>query len=145
MNETTPRPRWITATVAGLLVMIVWTMVIKYVAPIHWLWAERLAGRPAAAPVMWDFWPLAHALLAALLWTRHRWAFAAGVAIAATEAAVVAVKLAAYAGAPDLSFWKLLWLSNKIYVLAFFACLLYVMLGPGRRDLRAARVQETMR
>jgi hypothetical protein len=133
------RPRWLVAAVGGLLVLVVWTLVVKYLVPLHWAWAERLAGRPASAPVMWDAWPLVHAALAALLWTRHPWAWLAGVAVAGAEIVVVAVKLALWASAPDAGFWKLLWLTNKLYVLAFFAALLALLLGPGRAALCATR------
>ncbi|HEX9799135.1 MAG TPA: hypothetical protein VGC00_03090 [Thermoanaerobaculia bacterium] len=135
MSRTGARPGWIVATVAGLGVMIVWTLLVKYLVPLHWSWAERLAGRTAAAPVMWDLWPLAHAALAAALWRRTRWAWRFGVVVAAVEVAVVASKLALFLRAPELDFWHLLWFTNKLYVLAFFACLLSVLLGPGRRAL----------
>jgi hypothetical protein len=130
-------PRWLPAAVLGLVVLIVWTVTIKYLVPIHWFWAERLAGRsPAAAPVMWDAWPLAHLALVYLLWTRHRLAWVAGVTISAAEIVVVATKFAFFLRAPEPTFWRLLWFTNKLYVMLFFACLLFVLLGPGRRDLR---------
>lgn len=133
------RPGWLVATVLALIVMIVWTLVIKYLSPVVWFWSERLAGRdPDAVPVMWDFWPVAHAVLATALWRRSDWARPFGLAIAGVEVAVVVTKLALYLRAPVLDYWHLLWLTNKIYVLAVFACLLYVLAGPGRRALAAA-------
>jgi hypothetical protein len=132
------RPGWLVATVAGLGVMIVWTLGVKYLVPLHWFWAERLAGREAAeAPVMWDLWPLVHAALAVALWRRWRRAWAFGVAVAAAEIAVVTTKFYFYLRAPELGFWRLLWFTNKLYVLVFFGCLLYVLLGPARRQLAA--------
>jgi len=130
------RPRWLVAAVFGLVVMLAWTVVVKYAVPLHWAWAELLAGRdPGAAPVMWDAWPLAHLALALLLWRRHRMAWLAGVVVAAAEVAVVATKFFFFLRAPELTFWKLLWFTNKVYVLLFFAWLLAVLVGPGRRDL----------
>jgi len=115
--------------VFGLVVMAAWTLVIKYLAPILYVVSERAAGRsPGPAPVMWDFWWVAHLALAWLLWRRHAWARAAGMAIAAAEIAVVTVKFIAYMRRPDLSFWRLLWFTNKVYVLAFFVVLLIVFL-----------------
>lgn len=61
MNER-PHPRWVVVTIVGLVVMVTWTVVVKYLVP-------------------------------------------------------------------------LLWFTNKVYVLVFFLCLLYVLLGPGKRDL----------
>jgi len=119
--------------VAGLGVMIVWTLVVKYLVPLHWYWAERLAGRAVArVPVMWDFWPLAHAALGVALWRGARRAWSLAVAVAAAECLVVSVKLVLFARAPEPSLWNLLWLTNKLYVLAFFAVLLGVLLR--RRD-----------
>ena len=50
---------------------------------------------------------------------------------------IVATKFAVYLARPDLSFWRLLWFSNKIYVLAYFVLLLAFLARPGvRRRLR---------
>ena len=120
----------ITIAVLGLVVMATWTLVIKYLAPILYVVSERAAGRsPGGVPVMWDFWWVAHLALAWLLWRRHPWARAAGMAIAASEIAVVTVKFIVYLRRPDLSFWRLLWFTNKVYVLAFFIALMIVLLG----------------
>ncbi len=59
--------------------------------------------------------------------------------LALAESAVVLTKFFFYLRAPEWTFWKLLWFTNKVYVLLFFLCLLYVLLGPGRRDLRTER------
>lgn len=134
-----PRPRWVTATVFALVVMIVWTLTVKYLAPLLWSLSRALAGADEPAPVMWDFWPLTHLALALLLWRGARFAWEFGVALAVAESAVVIAKFALYLRAPDWSFWKLLWFSNKIYVLAFFLCLLTVLLGPGRSSFDTGR------
>ncbi len=122
-------PCWVTCAVFGLVVMVTWTLVIKYLAPILYVASERAAGRaPAGVPIMWDFWWVAHLALAWLLWRRHRRAWAFGVAVSALEIVIVTLKVIAYLRAPDLSFWRLLWLTNKVYVLAFFVVLLIVLL-----------------
>jgi len=131
--SVTGRPVWVTVSVLGLVVMATWTIVIKYLAPCLWAISERAAGRPdAGAPVMWDFWWAAHLMLAWLLWRAHPLARPAGLLIAFVEIAIVAVKLALYSRRPDLSFWKLLWLTNKIYVLGFFSVFLVVLWRRGR-------------
>jgi hypothetical protein len=130
----TTRPAWVTASVLGLIVMATWTLVIKYLAPCLWAASERAAGRAdATAPVMWDFWWVAHLTLAWLLWRGHPLARPAGFVIAPVEIAIVSVKLALFARNPDTSFWKLLWLTNKIYVLGFFVVFLAVLWRRGRR------------
>ena len=122
-------PCWVTCAVFGLVVMVTWTLVIKYLAPVLYFVSERAAGRePPGVPIMWDFWWVAHLLLAWMLWRRHRRAWAFGVAVSALEILIVTVKFVAYLRAPDLSFWRLLWFTNKVYVLAFFVILLVVLL-----------------
>ena len=126
--------RWITLSVLGLVVMATWTLVIKFLVPVLFVLSERAAGRSTdGIPIMWDFWWVAHLTLAWMLWRRRPLAWAAGVAIAAAEVVIVVVKFALYLSSPDLSFWRLLWLTNKVYVLAFFLLLLGLLLRPGAR------------
>jgi hypothetical protein len=49
----------------------------------------------------------------------------------------VVAKLAAWSARPERSFWKLLWLTNKVYVLLFFLWLLALLLSPAGRPQRA--------
>ena len=83
MNDR-QRPTWIAATVGALVVMITWTVVVKYLVPLLFEVSVAVSGESAPASealrgagVMWDFWPLTHLLLAVGLWRRHRfvWAF----------------------------------------------------------------------
>lgn len=136
------QPRGVVVAVLGLTAMIAWTLAVKYLAPWCWFLAERAAGRaPETAPVMWDFWPLVHAALAVTLWRRASWTWTFAVAVALLEIAVVAVKFALFLRAPEWTFWKLLWFTNKIYVLVFFAVFAGWLFGPGRAALRPARVE----
>jgi hypothetical protein len=123
--------------------MVTWTLVVKYLAPLLWLAAQRHAGDSAArAPIMWDLWPLAHLALATLLWRQHPWAWRLGVAVAAAEVAIVLVKLSAWLADPARDFWSLLWASNKLYVLAYFLWLLAVLLRRGPKALVAPAPSE---
>ena len=137
MSGARPEPRgWITASVLGLVVMATWTLVVKFLAPLLWFTAERSAGRfVAAPPIMWDFWWVAHLLLAWLLWRRDRRAWFFGVAVAVVEIAIVITKFTLYLRQPDLDFWRLLWFTNKVYILAFFVLFLALL---ARRDARNA-------
>ncbi|HWM93084.1 MAG TPA: hypothetical protein VN493_20140 [Thermoanaerobaculia bacterium] len=123
--------------VFGLVVMATWTVVVKFLAPVLFYLSERYAGRPIAEPpVMWDFWWVAHLGLAWLLWHRHPLSLPAGLGIAGAESLIVIAKLVIYVRQPDLSFWGLLWLTNKVYVLSFFLFLLvYLSRGNVRRAL----------
>jgi hypothetical protein len=134
------RPRWLVAAVCGLVVMVTWTVVVKYLVPVAWFVAERAAGRaPEAVPVMWDLWPLAHLALAGLLWRRHPWALRAGIAVGAAEWLIVVLKLALFLTEPARDLWSLLWASNKLYVLVYFTWLLAVLLRRGRPGLGVGR------
>jgi hypothetical protein len=127
---------WITFSVFGLVVMATWTLVIKFLAPLLYFASQRAEGHPmAGVPVMWDFWWVAHLALARLLWRRHPWAWACGVVVSVSEVCVVVVKFFLYLGAPDFSFWRLLWFTNKLYVLAFFIFLTVLLFRPGVRSL----------
>jgi hypothetical protein len=128
VGERRCRDGWLTFAVLGLVVMATWSLVIKFLAPVLYVLSERAAGRaPEAVPVMWDFWWVAHLALASLLWRRHPRARVAGIVIAVAEIAIVTIKFIIYLRRPDLSFWRLLWFTNKVYVLAFFTVLLIVL------------------
>lgn len=134
-----------TACVVGLIVMATWTVAIKYLVPVLYFVSERAAGRdPGGIPVMWDFWWVAHLALAWMLAKRHTWAWAAGMSVGVVEVSIVAVKLAFFFARPEFSFWKLLWFTNKIYVIVFFLFLVAFLLTPaGRAALgRRAAVSE---
>ena len=136
------QPRSVVVATLGLVAMIAWTLAVKYLAPWCWFLAERAAGRaPAGVPVMWDAWPLVHATLAVVLWRRPPWAWGFALAVAVAEVAVVSVKFVRFAQAPQWSFWKLLWFTNKIYVLAFFVALAVWLLARGRAALAPARAE----
>lgn len=121
----------------GLVVMATWTVVVKFLAPVLFYLSERYAGRPIAEPpVMWDFWWVAHLGLAWLLWRRHPLCLPAGLGLAAAESLLAFARLVSYVRRPDLSFWGLLWLTNKVFVLGFFLFLLaYLSRGSIRRAL----------
>ncbi|MFL6293391.1 MAG: hypothetical protein ACJ759_21055, partial [Thermoanaerobaculia bacterium] len=105
--------RGIDLCVLGLVVMVTWTVIVKFLAPVLFYAAERQAGRPIAGPpVLWDFWWLAHLGLAWLLWNRLPLALPAGRGLAAAEVLIALGRLAFYLREPDLSFWGLLWLTN---------------------------------
>lgn len=131
--------RGIDLCVLGLVVMAAWTVIVKFLAPVLFYVAERQAGRPIAGPpVLWDFWWLAHLGIAWLLWHRLPVALLAGRGIAAAEVLIGLGKLALYLRQPDLSFWGLLWLTNRLYAVGFFVFLIvYLSRSVIRRALGA--------
>ena len=135
------RPAWVVGAVFGLVAMIVWTLVVKYLVPLLWSASAAWDGRPPgeASHVMWDFWPLTHLALALMLWRGARFAFAAAMTLALAEIAVVSAKFARFLAAPEWSFWKLLWFSNKVYVLLYFVGLVAILALRRRHDFDDAR------
>jgi hypothetical protein len=128
--------RGIDLCVLGLVVMVTWTVIVKFLAPVLFYFAERHAGRPIAGPpVMWDFWWVAHLAIAWLLWHRLPLVLLAGRGIAAAEVLIALGQLALFASRPDLSFWGLLWLTNELYVLGFF---LFLFVYLSRSHIRRA-------
>ena len=141
MKGASVRPAWVVGAVFGLAAMIVWTAVVKYLVPLLWSASAAWDGRPPgeASQVMWDFWPLTHFALALLLWRGARFAFEAALALALAEIAVVSAKFALFLRAPAWSFWKLLWFTNKVYVLLYFVVLVALLALYRRRDFDDAR------
>ncbi len=123
-----------------LLCLATWSIVIKYLDPVLWSLAERWSGRAAPPPpILWDFWPVAHVVLALLLFAPRRGAWSFAVAVSAAEIAVVSVKFVSFLADPVWSFQRLSWFTNKIFVLATFLALLPLLLrGDVRRELSEA-------
>lgn len=118
--------------VIGLTVMITWTIVIKYLLPL----LDRIA-RPEAAdhlPYLWDAWPVAHAVMAWALVARPRAAWLIAFVVSAAEVGVVVTKFALFLSNPEWDLSRLLWFTNKCYVLAFFAVMTVVLLHPAMRS-----------
>ena len=125
---------WAVFSVLGLVVLATWTVVIKFLVPVLWATAAWFEGSPGVrAPIMWDFWWVMHLGLAWMIGTRSRWTVPSGLTIAAAEVAIVVVKLALFLRAPEFSFWRLLWLTNKLFVLALFVVILVLLVFPGYR------------
>ncbi len=125
------KPDAVQICVFALVVMATWTLVIKFLAPILYVVAEEKAGNPGvAAPIMWDFWWVAHLWLAHLMWYRHRWAWWAAALISWVEVVIVVVKFFFYLRDPIWDLWHLLWFVNKVYVLVFFLILSFLLIRP---------------
>ena len=134
MEKFQRKPDAVELCVFGLLVMTTWTLVIKFLAPLLWAYAEhRVGNTEAPVPIMWDFWWVAHLALAHLLWFRHRYAWGFALIVTVAEILVVVVKFVAYFQDPDLTFWRLLWFTNKVYVLFFFVVMLVLLFRPAFR------------
>ncbi len=104
-----------------LILLSLWTLIIKFVLPVAFALEE---GAPIGRYIMWDFWWVAHLTLAWGLLRRPAWLFAAGVVIAAVEIVIVVTKFILFLPAPDWTIWTMNWFVNKIFVLGIFSLML---------------------
>jgi hypothetical protein len=116
-----------------LFLLAAWTVVIKYLFPMAYAWAE---GVPIGTYVFLDFWPVVHIWVgwSLLHWQRYSYALALSVSVA--EIVIVVTKLVLFLQAPAWTIWRTNWFINKIFVLACFALLLGYLLV-NARQLRA--------
>jgi hypothetical protein len=105
---------------AALVVVAVWTLAIKFVWPIL---AAARAGEPLRSHVMWDFWWVAHLVLARQLVRPGPFARPFALAVAWCEIGIVTAKFALFLGAPVWDAWRTNWFVNKCAVLGLFVAL----------------------
>ena len=121
-----------------LFLLAAWTVVIKYLFPMAYAWAE---GVPIGTDVFLDFWPVVHIWVgwSLLHWQRYSYALALSVSVA--EIVIVVTKLVLFLQAPAWTIWRTNWFINKIFVLGAFVLLLgYIMLSARRlRELASPR------
>ncbi|MFN7973145.1 MAG: hypothetical protein U0166_12495 [Acidobacteriota bacterium] len=119
----------------ALLVLVGWSVLIKYVLPVAFALREHA---PLGTHVMWDLWPALHLVL----WRGFRrhapWLPVTAIAIAVAEIVIVAVKLTAWAMAPDLGFFRVNWAINKVFVLGLFTVMLVHFASRVRRGASLA-------
>ncbi len=114
---------WNTFFVFSLVVMATWTIVIKFVTPLLYSTSSSTFEGSAELPIMWDFWWVAHLYLAWALWNYRRDAWVAAALISLIEVIIVITKFFFFALEPEDSVWRLLWFTNKVYVLVIFMLL----------------------
>jgi hypothetical protein len=114
---------WIPFLAHFLIILSIWTVVIKYLFPISY---AAVYGLPLTTHVFWDLWPAFHVWLAWLLlhWKDHtRW-----VAIGMSVIEIVIIVTLFYrflsGPQPEWSIWRTNWFINKIFVLACFILIL---------------------
>ena len=117
-----------------LYILAAWTVVIKYLFPIAYAFAE---GQSAGTYVFLDLWPAVHVALAWSLLHWRRWTFALALVVSLAEITIIVTKFAIFLSAPEWTIWRTNWFINKLFVLTCFAWLLgYLVLNVKR--LRSA-------
>lgn len=116
-----------------LFILAAWTLVIKFVFPVWFAFAE---GAPPLSHVYWDFWWVVHIWLGWALLHWRRYTFALAVTVSAAEIAIIVTKFVQFLSAPEWTMWRTNWFINKVFVLACFVLLLGYLLANAKR-LRA--------
>ncbi len=109
----------------SLILLACWTLVIKFLFPLIY---DARYGEPTGTHIYWDFWWVAHLILAWALLTGHRYRVLAGIVISVIEIVIITVKFAWFLSAPEWTIWQTNWFINKIFVLCCFIALLIVLM-----------------
>ncbi len=109
----------------GLIILAVWTLVIKFVFPIIY---DAHYAHPLGTHIYWDFWWVVHLLLAWAMLTQHRLYRSVGIAVSVAEIVIIVVKFGYFFRAPDWTIWQTNWFINKVFVLSCFVLLLVTLL-----------------
>ena len=114
---------WISFLAHFLLILVAWTVVIKYLFPIAYALAY---GLPLTAHVGWDLWPLAHVWLAWALLTRPNYTRLLAIGMAAIEILIIVTLFHRFLSGPDpeWTIWRTNWFINKVFVLSCFVLIL---------------------
>ncbi|QSP94790.1 hypothetical protein LPB19_16720 [Marinobacter salinisoli] len=116
-----PPHLWITFLAHVFLILVAWTVFIKYLFPIGFAFAS---GEGWATYIYWDLWPVAHLWLAWALLTQPRYTRALAVAMSVVEILIIVTLFTRFLADPEWSIWRTNWFVNKVFVLAAFALVL---------------------
>lgn len=114
---------WIPFLAHFLIILSVWTVVIKYLFPIAYAAAH---GLPLSTHVFWDLWPLAHIWLA---WALLRWqpyTSLLAITMSAIEIVIIVTLFQRFLSGPDpqWTIWRTNWFINKVFVVSCFFLIL---------------------
>ena len=114
-----------TAFAHWLVLLAMWTLVIKFIFPLAY---DNAYGHAPGTHIMWDFWWVAHLILAWYLTHWRNFTYRLALVICVVEIVIIVVKFYTFFGAPEWTIWRTNWFINKVFVLACFIALLAVLL-----------------
>ncbi|MFW5824539.1 MAG: hypothetical protein ACOCVV_06210 [Marinobacter sp.] len=115
------RTAWATFLAHLFLVLVAWTVFIKYLFPVGF----ALAGGEAwTTYIYWDLWPLAHLWLAWALLARPRYTRMLAIGMAVVEIVIIVTLFTRFLADPEWSIWRTNWFVNKVFVLVSFVLVL---------------------
>ncbi|BFM06380.1 hypothetical protein GCM10025791_09470 [Halioxenophilus aromaticivorans] len=101
-------------------------MFIKYLFPLIY---SAAYGLPLASHIYWDLWPLAHLWLAWALIRQAPYQRRLAAAMSVVEIIIIVTFFARFLSDPEWTIWRTNWFINKVFVLAAFVALLYLVLA----------------
>lgn len=112
-----PGNRWTTFLAHLFLILVAWTIFIKYLFPIGFALAS---GEAWTTYIYWDLWPVAHLWLAWALLARPEYARALALGMSVIEILIIVTLFAWFLADPEWSIWRTNWFVNKVFVLTGF-------------------------
>ena len=116
-----PRNAWITFLAHLFLVLVAWTVFIKYLFPIGF---ALVSGEAWTTYIYWDLWPLAHLWLAWALLARPGYTRLLAIGMSVVEIVIIVTLFIGFLADPEWSIWRTNWFVNKVFVLAAFILVL---------------------
>ncbi len=111
-----------------LLILVCWTLLIKYIFPIAYALAY---GSPAFEYVYWDFWPLVHVYLAWAIYKLPAHTLKLVILVSGLEIVIIISFFVLFLADPEWSIWRTNWFINKVFVLACFVlCMATALIRP---------------
>lgn len=121
----TRRSNAFTVIAHWLVLLALWTLLIKFIFPMVY---DHSYGHAIGTHIMWDFWWVAHLVLA---WSLMHWnatTYRLAMVISVVEIIIIVVKFTLFFEAPDWTIWRTNWFINKVFVLGCFIALLALLL-----------------
>ena len=108
-----------------LFLLALWTIFIKFIFPILYslTYEDNLTKL-----ILWDFWWVAHIILAISFLNPSKFTYFFGVLISITEIIIVIIKLFFFFDNPNWNIWDTNWMINKVFVLLIFNIILFTLL-----------------
>ena len=115
------RSPWITFLAHLFLILVAWTVFIKYLFPVGF---ALVSGEAWTTYIYWDLWPAAHLWLAWALLVRPRYTRMLAIGMSVIEIFIITTLFIWFLADPEWSIWRTNWFVNKVFVLAAFVLVL---------------------
>lgn len=117
----TVRSHWARFLAHLFVILVAWTLFIKYLFPIGFALASNEGW---TTYIYWDLWPAAHLWLAWALLARPWYTRMLAIGMSVVEIAIITTLFIWFLAEPEWSIWRTNWFVNKMFVLAAFVLVL---------------------